>query len=193
MRAQFSILFRWYATLFIILLFSSSFSPFSFQFFLSIFLPSHRSFLAGSPSDVYPLATYLPDYLVLGIGYSVLGTRYPVYSPTTTIGEHTAAERRHPEATAFVPFVLVHLLLLLQASWGILRLFVSVSRRSAWGQDTPRAHALYPLLFFFLLFLFLLLFLISSASSSSCYRFLVASLRESSSSYLSIRLLFEGP
>lgn len=142
---------------------------------------------------MYPLATYLPDYLVLGTGYSVLGTRYPVYSPTTTIGEHTTAERRHPEATAFVPFLLVRLLLLLQASWEILRLFVSASRRNAWGQDTPPAHALYlPLPFFFLLCLFLLLFLTSSASSSSsCYRLLVASLRESSFSHLSIRLLFE--
>lgn len=119
----------------------SSFSLFSSH-------PSHRSFLSLVhsllvPLPMYPFATYLPDYLVLGTGYSVLSTRYPVYSPTTTIGEHTTAEQRHPEATAFVPFVLVRLLLLLQASWEILRLFVSVSRRNAWGQDTLRTHALY--------------------------------------------------
>lgn len=151
---------------------------------------SHRSFsLVRSLLVPLSLATYPPDYLVLGTGYSVLRTRYPVYSLATTI-EHTATERRHPEATAFVPFVLVRLLLPLQASWGILRLFVSVSRRrNAWDQDTPRAHALYLLFFFF--FLFLLFFLTSSTSSSSCYRLLVASLRESSSSHLSIRLLFE--
>lgn len=194
--AQLSILFRCSsATLSTIFrsIFLSSLSPSSSQFFLSIFLSFHRSFLSLVrsllvPLPMYPLATYLPDYLVLDTGYSVLGTRYQVYSPTTTIGEHIAAERRHPEATAFVPFVLARLLLLLPAGGS----FVSVSRRrNAWSQDTPRAHALY-LLSLFLLFLFLLLFLTSSASSpSSCYRLLVVSLRESSSSHLSIRLLFE--
>lgn len=126
-------------------------------------LPS-QCLLSILPSSPPPLpdisARCLPasDYLVLGTGYSVLGTRYPVYSPTTTIGEHTAAGRRHPEATAFVPFVLVRLLILPQAGWGIpSSRFLEEEMHRA---KTSRAHALYLLPFVFLFFLFLLLSLL---------------------------------
>lgn len=140
------------------------------------------------PLDISARCLPASDYLVLGTGYSVLGTRYPVYSPTTTIGEHTATGRRHPEATAFVPFVLVRLLILPQAGWGIpSSRFLEEEMHRA---KTSRAHALYLLPFVFLFFLF-------SFSSSSFFFFFVlssprvASLRESSSSHPSIRLFEE--
>lgn len=151
-RAQLFILFRYSsATLSTTFrsVFSSILSPSSSQFFLSIFLPPFVP-LASSFFAPLLLATYPLDYLVLGTGYSVLRTRYSVYNLATTI-EHTATERRHPEATAFVLFVLVRLLLPLQASWGILRLFVSVSRRrNAWDQDTASSRTLPSLLLFLL-------------------------------------------
>lgn len=189
-RAQLSILFRSSRlTLSITFrsVFSSSLSPSSsqFSFFLSIFLLSHSSFLSLVCSLLVPLplATYLPaDYLVLG-------TRYPVYSPTTTIGQHTPqqsdATLRPPRS--FPSFLFAFSFSCRPAGGS----FVFSSRfleEEMHGAKTLRAHALYLLPFFFLLFLFPLLFLTSSASSSSspsCYRLFVASLRESSSSHLS--------
>lgn len=152
--------------------------------FVSLVVLSLAAFL---PVD-YPADTtaYLLDYLVLGTGYSVPGTRYPVYTgrPPRSAGHATPEQtpprgppRSCPPSRSSSPP-------LSPSAGGIPRFFVSISREahrvkthrelthstSAPASSSPLRSPL----------LLLLASSISSASShSSCYRLLVASLRES--------------